>query len=548
MSKMFLKRSIVIVLLMLLFVTGIYIGNNNSYSISVQNTKDLESNLEEDVLILNSFSFAKDKAKAGDKVPVKIDTSGAKIYSATVQLVRDDGKYTLSLIVEDLGIKPYFELPLYINNGNYNIKSVLIVAYNSNETTFTKNFTTKPTGNGDVAFEFGKGINLEANVDNVDIDLIKSIKLERSTFTQGEKVNVSIEADKDVRAVRLNFSHSDSYSGIYSYVNSINKNPYIVLAKSAKLGDYVLDNIYVETYNYGSVIYKNFEEEGSKYLEYDSNYVMLEANSENSTTVYYNNADINNSVISSFKNSEIINEIYIIAHDEPVVSSEVFASLKGSNKRLHVIYKDIEYVFEGQDIKNAKMFDSTSDVKLSKNDKNINTDGLVVKLSGGGALPGKARVIVKENSLFAKAFDKNIVNIYLYSEKNNSYTLVSEDVKLTDKSYKFDIEESSTYLLTNSKLDNVKKASSALSNSDNNDSNNGSKLNNILLIILCLLAIILIFLILILFKKKDNGEVKKEIKEASFEEVKEELTDDISEEEIIENIAKANEESIDDDE
>ena len=551
MNNSLVKRSIIVVLLLLLFVTGLYVGNNNSYSLSViDNSKKLEKNIEDEILILNSISFSESSAKAGDIVPVKIDTSGAKLNSATINLVRDDGKYTLNLIVEDMDSNPYVEMPQFINNGTYLIKSLSLVAFNPNETTFIKNFTTKPNGSGDVYYNFNTSIKLEADINNVTVDLIKSIKLERSTFTQGAKVNVSIDADKDVRAIRLNFKHSDSYSGIYSYVNSINKNAYIVIAKSAKMGDYVLDSIYVETYNYGSVLYKNVEEEDSKYLEYDANYAVLQFNSENSSSVYYNNADIDSNTISTIKSSEIINDIYIIAHDEPVIAADLFAALANSNKRLHVDYKGVEYVFEGSNINNIKMFDATTDIKLSKNDTKIDIDGLVVKMAGRGELPGKAKVIVKESSLFDKAFDNNKVNIYAFNDRNKTYELVNENVKLNDKAYQFEIDNSNTYLLTNSKINNVKVASS--SNEENKDNKviNKNSLNNILLIIIGLLVVILILLIIILFKKKEpiSKQEKKVLEDHDFEEIKEELNDDISEEEIINNIAKSNEESREDDE
>lgn len=552
MSESILKRSIVMVLLMLLFVLGLYLGNNNSYSVKVGNDKQTEERIDNEVLILNKFSFGKDKGMASDKIPVTIDVSGSKLKSGSLKLVREDGKYTLNILIEDIDSKPYIILPDFINNGIYNIKSLTLVAYSFEETTFTKNFTTKTTGSGDVYYEFGKGIELEANINNVDIDLIKSIKLDRSTFLQGQKVGLSIDADKDVRSIKLNFKHSDTYSGIYSYINSISKNPYIVIAKNGKIGDYVLDYIYVETYNYGSVIYKNVEEEGSKYLEYDSNYSLLQANDENSSVVYYDNSDIDYNAISSFKNSEIINEIYIMAHDETVISSEVFEALIGSNKKLHVICKDVEYVFEGKDIKSVKIFDATSDIKLANNYKKIDTDGLVIKMSSG-SLPGKAKVIVKDNSLFAKAFSNKVINVYSYNEKDSTYSLVHEGINLKDKAYQFEIEEGNTYLLTNNKMGNVKKSNTSKEeNKDNNKDTDKeetkSNINTLLLVIICILVVMLIILVFILFKKK--GVSKKEIatKEVDFEEVKEELNEDISEEEIIENIAKSNEESIEDEE
>ena len=544
MSDRVLKRSFIVVILLLLFVLGFYVGNNNSYSVKIsEKEKLLEPVINNNELILNKFSFSKDKGIAGDKIPVQIDISGSKLSGATIQLVRDDGKYTISLMVEDIDTNPYVYLPNYINTGTYKVKSIVFVALNSDETTYSRNFTSKPLGSGDVYYEFNNNIYLEANQNNVEIDLIKSIKLERSTFTQGENVKVALDYDKDVRAIRLNFKYSDGYSGIYSYVNSISKNPYIVIAKSAKIGDYVLDSIYVETYNYGSVIYRYVDEEGSKYLEYDANYAVLQSNSENSSNVYYNNSDINANVISSIKNSNIINEVHIMAHDEPVVVSELFAALKGTNKRLHIYYKDVEYVFEGSDITEASMFDATANLILSADYDKIDINGLVLKQASNGQLPGKALVKIRENGLFSKAFDKDNINIYAFDEKDSSYILVEENVKKQDSTYSFNLTNSSIYFLTNYKIEKLKETSSA--SKEENVTTEKNNLNKILIIIIAVLVLILAVLIIVLLRKKGDNEKKEVNEDEVFEEIKQ-VDDNISEEELINNVARANEESIDD--
>ena len=214
--KKILNKSAIILSLVLIFLIGIYIGNDTSYSISTE--EEIKSTGNDNVLLLNNITFESKEAKANDSVYVNIDNTGSTLNGATIHLKRTDGKYTIDLNVKNIDTKPYVEIPKYVNTGEYTIKSVLLVGINSDGETFSKNFTDSPNGTNDSYFKFNTSIKLEAVSSNVEIDLIKNISLDRTTFNGGDNVKLKIDYDKDIRVVRLNFV--TEYGTFYSYNGS----------------------------------------------------------------------------------------------------------------------------------------------------------------------------------------------------------------------------------------------------------------------------------------------------------------------------------------
>lgn len=545
--KRLLSRSIIVLSLLFLFLVGIYIGNKTSYSVTIGEEMKENSNTSDDgVLFLSSIELDKKEAKALDNVYVNIKSSGASLDGATINLVRSDGKYSINLNVKGIYEKPFVEIPKYVNTGDYVIKSVSLVGNNSDGSTFIKNYTENPKSSDDVLFNFNNKIKLVADPQNLDIDLIKSIKLNTNNFKPGSKVYLDIDYDKDIRVVRLNFT-LDSYR-MYSYINSIARNPYIIIPQSAKVGEYVLDEIYVETYNYGSVSYSTVKTADNKYLAYDSRYYVLSGEDNESETVYYDNANISGDIIAKISTSEKIKKIEIMSEDSPVISQDLFSSIKGGNKQLIIHYKDIKYIFVGNDIDKEKTFNATVDYKEIDSNSEFSKyvkDGLLLEFAANGDLPGKAKVVLEKSSLFNKVFKQDHVNVYYYNESNKEFELIKENLIIGQDEISFDIDHTSTYIMTNSKINNSIVYSSSEKNDDKNENKKEKVINkpNILLIIIIVLAIIIVILLIILITGKKSQVVNNNEEDEESSKIVEE---DFDEEDLRENISKANEESFDD--
>ena len=589
MRKKILENGILVCGLALLFLIGVYVGNSVSFSGDLEgdlyatgsnatssdatssnatSTDATSSNatsgdatssnvhLNDNIMVLDSFSLGSASAKASDKVNVNFTTTGACVNGATLQLVRNDGKYTISMIVKDIGKNSYVELPDFINTGDYVVKSLLIVGSNSDGTTFSRNFASNPSLAGDTKYNFNSKIHLDARINNVDVDLIESINLNKTSFTKGTKLFIDVSAHKDVRAIRLNFVKiSDSRYTFYSYINSIRNKPYLLIPSSAATGDYVLDNIYVETYNYGSVVYTNKHNNESKYVDYKEKYVLLDQNASDQEVMYYNNEDIDSEVIDSLKGSTTINEIHVMAEDDSVISEELLRSV--GSRKFYVHYKDVLFTFAN--ISSNKMFDASVEYKvIDKNDdiSKIVPDGIMMTFASNGTLPGNAKITLNNKDMIKKAFKDNKVNIYYYHDDINKFEVIEEDVSLNNDILEYNITHTSSYIITNSKVSSTYVYSASDRARDNEvDFKKSDKVNKLLIAIGAIVIIIAVLVVLLLKGNKssnsdnDKEEIKKEEKEEKEEDSSEETNEeDLDEEQIIENISKANEESFDDEE
>ena len=359
---------------------------------------------------------------------------------------------------------------------------------------------------------------------------------------------IDIKAHKDVRSIRFNFV-KDQYSSFYAYVNSLSTKPYLMIASSASLGEYSLDNIYVETNTYGSVTYSNIHNDESKYVSYDDRVVLLDTNKDKSV-VYYNNSDVTKELIDEISNNEDINDIHVMAEDESVISEDLIRFVKDSNKNLIVHYKNVEYKFK--DINDNKMFNAAVSYKVIDANSKIGkvvSDGLVMDFAANGELPGTINVKLYKSGLFDEAFDNDKVNVYYYREDSNQFETIKEDLSIKDGCLSFDISHASSYVITNSKISGVKaysKNNNDVSKAEKSSRNIRKKVNknSILLIIMSLLLVIIILLIVVLIN--NNKKVVKEVKDTDKDKNEEKHEETIDEEDIIENISKANEASFDD--
>ena len=588
MKKKILENGILVCGLALLFFIGMYVGNtvsfsgdlegelfNNATSSNATSTDATSSNatsanatstnatsanatssnvsVNDNVMNLIDFSLGSNSAKASDKLNVNFTTSGACVNGATLQLIRTDGKYTMSMKIMDIGKNPYVQLPDFINTGDYEVKSLLIVGNNSDGTTFSRNFVKNPNLAGDIKYSFNSKIHLTASINKVDVDLIETINLNKTSFNKGTKLFIEVNVHKNVRAIRLNFVKvGDARYTFYSYINSIRNKPYILIPSSASTGDYLLDNIYVETYDYGSVIYTNKHNDESKHLDYREKYTLLDGDVQDTEVMYYNNEDINSDVIDSLKESSVIKEVHVMAEDDSVISEELLRSIGSRNLFIH--YKDVLFTFNS--ITSNKTFDASVDYKIIDKSDDVSKvvpNGIIMTFASNGSLPGNAKITLNNKELIKEAFKDDKVNIYYYHDDINKFEVIEEDVSLKNDILEYNITHTSSYIITNSKVNSTYVYSSSDRARDNEvDFKKSEKVNKLLIVIGALVIVIAILVILLLKNNKPKNDIEKKDtkkKEEKEEKDEEEIDDEgLDEEKIIENISKSNDESFDDEE
>ena len=260
------------------------------------------------------------------------------------------------------------------------------------------------------------------------------------------------------------------------------------------------------------------------------------------------NADANTSTSSSEINKVIENTsdnaiISIDSTKNPVVKASVFNSIKGTNKRIVIESKGIQWIFNGKDIVNdVKDIDtSVSFYKIEDTNDNlsdiVNGTTLVIVFADNGQLPGRCKVRIKADYALRKYLGDTNLYAYYYDGNSGQLSEVLTKIDLTsDSYYEFFITHNSTYILTSKKPDdkyiakkenieiteeekeNYEINSDVISIDNDNDdiSNNNSSSNkdtksiNVVLVILLsiIYAIRIIAAICIYFKNKKKVNVK----------------------------------------
>ena len=185
------------------------------------------------------------------------------------------------------------------------------------------------------------------------------------------------------------------------------------------------------------------------------------------TTKVYANAEtkrdylssINSNKLDEFKNAGEGSNYIIEVDDDPLVKSDLFETIKGSDKTLTFVVDDNELIFNGKDIVNPKNVNAYFDVQSLSFDKKIEeklSSGFIIYFANDGTLPGKAKVRIKaDSSITSELSSKNY--IYYYNKTEDLFELIASNVQLTsDGYYEFTITHNSNYVITKEEIKDAK--------------------------------------------------------------------------------------------
>ncbi len=229
------------------------------------------------------------------------------------------------------------------------------------------------------------------------------------------------------------------------------------------------------------------------------------------TTKVYTNAEtkrdylssINSNKLDEFKNAGEGSNYIIEVDDDPFVKSDLFETIKGSDKTLTFVVDDNEMIFNGKDIVNPKNVNAYFDVQSLSFDKKIEeklSSGFIIYFANDGTLPGKAKVRIKaDSSITSELSSKNYV--YYYNKSEDLYELIASNVQLTsDGYYEFNITHNSNYVITKEEI----KDAEVNVNGKTKVSFQKSKTFQILLICGGVVVVIVVIVAVIIIKKKKN--------------------------------------------
>ncbi len=524
------------------------------------NATDANASITDNIIFLHSFKLERNSVKPGEKIFVEIDTSGACNTGASVVFKNPNG-VTFTVQVQDITGSSYFTIPKSALASTYVVSDVLLVGLNSDNTTFTKQYSltgsnvfnfnsfltvtakdkndvgnnnsgnsnsgnnnsgnnnsgnnnsgsnnsgSNNSGNNNTGNNNSENNNKENNNsgNNNDIQTVSkvtlnSITLDNSTAKVNEKVYINIKTSEKLNSLKLVFSSTDGTTFTVYGKDLSSSKPYIEIPSSTISGTYSLVSAIISTLD-SSTIYSKTGEKGIEKFNFNIT-IKISDGAEN---VYiYNNEDINSEILAKLYSAPSGSEFTVNADSNTLINSELFNVIKGKNKKLIVNYKDNQIIFNGKDIDNSKTIDISMTVENIINNENISklvSKGILVNFPDNGNLPGKALIRVKATDEVMQIL-KNKVYVYVYNNSSNNFSVIDTNVKKSsDNYYEFTITHNSDYIIVNEKLESKLVVSKSSENVVNFQKGNKTLL---MLIAIGGAIIIAAVIVIIVLKKKQN--------------------------------------------
>lgn len=484
-------------------------SNASDANASSANASSANASATDNIIYLQNFALGSTSAKQGDKVNVTIGTSGACNSAVSIVFKGGNGT-TFTAQVQDITGNPYIVIPNSAVATTYSVSDVLLVGRNSDNTTFTKQYST--SGANTYAFnssltvvakETNNGGNNSGTQQPVAKVSLTSISLGSTSSKVSDKVYVNVQTSEKLNSLKLVFTSTDGKT-FTVYAKDFSTKPYIEIPSSTVGGTYSLTSAIIATSKSSTAYSKDGGNDTEKF-DFNS---TIEISDGTETTFIYNNEDVNSDVLTKLYNAPSGTEITINADSNTLINEELFNAIKGKNKKLVINYKDNQIVFNGNDIDNSKTIDISMTVDNVSSNEDINklvSSGIIVNFPDNGNLPGKALIRVKATDEVDKVLNDKVY-VYVYNESSKDFCVVDTSVKKSsDGYYEFTITHNSDYLIVNEKLDSKLVVSQSDGNIVNFQKGNGTLL---MLIAVGIAVIIAAVIVIIVLKKKKSTPLK----------------------------------------
>lgn len=480
-------------------------SNASDSNASDANASSANASATDNIIYLQNFALGSTSAKQGDKVNVTIGTSGACNSAVSIVFKGGNGT-TFTAQVQDITGNPYIVIPNSAVATTYSVSDVLLVGRNSDNTTFTKQYSTS----GANTYAFNSSLTVvakETNNDGTQQPVSKvsltSISLGSTSAKVSDKVYVNTQTSEKLNSLKLVFTSADGKT-FTVYAKDLLTKPYIEIPSSTVAGTYSLTSAIIATSKSSTAYSKDGGNDTEKF-DFNS---TIEISDGTETTFIYNNEDVNSDVLTKLYNAPSGTEITINADSNTLINEELFNAIKGKNKKLVINYKDNQIVFNGNDIDSSKTIDISMTVDTVSSNEDINklvSNGIIVNFPDNGNLPGKALIRVKATEEVDKVLNDNVY-VYVYNESSNDFCIVDTSVKKSkDGYYEFTITHNSDYLIVNEKLDSKLVVSQSDGNIVNFQKGNGTLL---MLIAVGVAVIIAAVIVIVVLKKKKSTSSK----------------------------------------
>lgn len=286
------------------------------------------------------------------------------------------------------------------------------------------------------------------------------------------------------------------------------------ITQYAELGSYKLTDVVISDAAGNSLLYCNYDE---KYKDKDLT-IDLEFELTSKFTPDVTTSTISKDIIDIIKNADDKAKITIDATGNRIVKKEVFDAIKGTNKTIYIESNGIEWIFNGQDIKESKDIDVSLAVYYDYNYTDLDADkysgkALILDFAPNGDLPGPATVRIKLDYTLRSYIGEEVF-VYYYDPETDSNKvfsdIVGDSIVLNDNGwFEFKINHNSAYIFTQTKPNEkyVQKETTTIEvNKQTTTENKNTKLNKKLIIIIAIsvlvVALALAIIIFIVVKRR----------------------------------------------
>ena len=456
-------------------------------------------------LALNSQEniITKDK---NEKLFINVETEGNKPELMTFIVKNKNDENSKALVsLETEGDSQYLDFSKVwgissLTDGTYYITDVYI---NPNKTDYIR--YSKDENQAD-ALKLKFDIQFEIkNEEEIKTDkILKSIVLSDFTASRNDKIYVDMELNNfEANQVMLSFSDKKNQKSFVVYLKDLKTKPYFSVPVTTEYGEYELNYVILkDIYGYQKR-YRSGKKIGEiEHFDFNINLKIEESEKEYTDLLNIDNDKISMEIIKKINELESNITIEIDASNNPIIDKSVFEAIKGQDKILIIKYNDVEWIFNGNDIKNSKSIDVS--IQITNNVDTGVSKGVKFVFAENGVLPGKCLIRIYNSNIMNNVLEKQKVNVYYYDSDEKLYDKITNNISMSeDGYYEFYIDHNSSYVLTNDEVSEtyiMKKAD--VNNTTVTEEQKDDKYKYIMIAGFVLALFAFIFSLINLFKKK----------------------------------------------
>ncbi|MBR1540955.1 MAG: hypothetical protein IJ629_07465 [Clostridia bacterium] len=435
-------------------------GTKKTLGMQQLSNGNIKVKVKESAVIVSIRLVGNTEVTSEDTLNFDLKTSQEIIFASMI--IREKNNeygqgYYLSITEEDQQVEiseiARLAIDSTIHPGDYYISDIYLWqnGANGNSSECVAHYSKNPVDEAEKYLQFDLEFTIKSTTNQENSEnqaSLSPITLKSETAKINDKVYVDLNSNEKYSQVMLSFTNNEADHTMIVYLKDLNTNPYFIVPFTTVKGTYDLKYMIFKNQDGEKVHYrKDGELEGIRHFDFDCT-IKIEKEKSDSGLLVLENDKITNDIIQKIAEQEENIFIEIYAENNPVIDSSVFEAIKGANKTISIIYYNVEWIFNGRNIVEAKTIDVSVSISYLANElDNVSNDGIMIDFANNGNLPGKCLIRIKSDDL--KILDNKNTNVYYFNEMENNFNKVAMQIIASgDGYYEFYINHNSKYIMT----------------------------------------------------------------------------------------------------